>query len=101
MMTASAANTAAVHPPSRPRLMRRMPAWKAAWSIFAETQPGQNAPLGGLAQAMATPPRFVAEMGSHLARGGMEAVKSSLTRKAGAWHKPSAERRLSHSLQHS
>ncbi|SFU73976.1 hypothetical protein [Nitrosospira multiformis] len=32
---------------------------------------------------MGTPSRFVAEMGSHLARGGMEAVKSSLASQGG------------------
>jgi hypothetical protein len=32
---------------------------------------------------MGTPSRFVAEMGSHLARGGMEVVKSSLASQGG------------------
>jgi hypothetical protein len=32
---------------------------------------------------MGTPSRFVAEMGSHLARGGVEAVKSGLASQGG------------------
>jgi hypothetical protein len=48
--------------------------------------------MGGLAQAMGTPSRFVAEMGSHLARGGMEAVKSGLLCKVDVSPKLPAEK---------
>ncbi|SEO24978.1 type IV secretion system protein VirB6/type IV secretion system protein TrbL [Nitrosospira multiformis] len=83
MMMASAANAAGGASAIKAAFDAAHASMEGGMGMFAETQPRQNAPLGGLAQAMGTPSRFVAEMGSHLARGGMEAVKSGLASQGG------------------
>jgi len=83
MMMASAANAAGGASAIKAAFDAAHASMEGGMGMFAETQPRQNAPLGGLAQAMGTPSRFVAEMGSHLARGGMEVVKSSIASQGG------------------
>ncbi|SEA65637.1 type IV secretion system protein VirB6/type IV secretion system protein TrbL [Nitrosospira multiformis] len=83
MMMASAANAAGGASAIKAAFDAAHASMEGGMGMFAETQPRQDTPLGGLAQAMGTPSRFVAEMGSHLARGGMEAVKSGLASQGG------------------
>lgn len=83
MMMASAANAAGGASAIKAAFDAAHASMEGGMGMFAETQPRQDTPLGGLAQAMGTPSRFVAEMGSHLARGGMEAVKSSIASQGG------------------
>jgi P-type conjugative transfer protein TrbL len=83
MMMASAANAAGGASAIKAAFDAAHASMEGGMGMFAEAQPRQNAPSGGLAQAMGTPSRFVAEMGSHLARGGMEVVKSSIASQGG------------------
>ncbi len=83
MMMASAANAAGGASAIKAAFDAAHASMEGGMGMFAETQPRQDTPLGGLAQAMGTPPRFVAEMGSHLARGGMEAVKGGIASQGG------------------
>jgi P-type conjugative transfer protein TrbL len=83
MMMASAANAAGGASAIKAAFDAAHASMEGGMGMSAEAQPRQDTPLGGLAQAMGTPSRFVAEMGSHLARGGMEAVKSGLASQGG------------------
>ncbi len=83
MMMASAANAAGGASAIKAAFDAAHASMEGGTGMFAETQPRNTTPLGGLAQAMGTPPRFVAEMGSHLARGGIDAVKSSVASQGG------------------
>ena len=83
MMMASAANAAGGASAIKAAFDAAHASMEGGMGMFAEAQPRQDTPLGGLAQAMGTPSRFVAEMGSHLARGGMEVVKSSVASQGG------------------
>jgi P-type conjugative transfer protein TrbL len=83
MMMASAANAAGGASAIKAAFDAAHASMEGGTGMFAETQPRQNAPLGGLAQAMGTPSRFVTEMGSHLVRGGIEAAKSGIASQGG------------------
>ncbi len=83
MMMASAANAAGGASAIKAAFDAAHASMEGGMGMFAEEQPRQSSPLGGLTQAMGTPSRFVAEMGSHLARGGIEVVKSSIASQGG------------------
>jgi type IV secretion system protein TrbL len=86
MMMASAANAAGGASAIKAAFDAAHSSMEAGAGMFSNMNTGGgqgSAPLGGLAQAMGTTTRFAAEMGSHLARGGMEAAKSSVASQGG------------------
>lgn len=84
MMMASAANAAGGASAIKAAFDAAHASMESGMGMFAERGGGQgDSPSGGLVQTMGTPARFVAEMGSHLARGGMEAVKGSIASQGG------------------
>lgn len=84
MMMASAANAAGGASAIKAAFDAAHSSMESGVGLFADRGGGQGSPpSGGLPQAMGTTARFAAEMGSHLARGGMEAVKSSVASQSG------------------
>ncbi|MBA4143559.1 MAG: P-type conjugative transfer protein TrbL [Nitrosospira sp.] len=86
MMMASAANAAGGASAIKAAFDAAHGSMESGAGMFSNPNTGGgqgSAPSGGLAQAMGTTTRFAAEMGSHLARGGMEAVKSSVVSQGG------------------
>jgi type IV secretory pathway TrbL component len=84
MMMASAANAAGGASAIKAAFDAAHSSMESGVGLFADRRGGQGStPSGGLPQAMGTTARFAAEMGSHLARGGMEAVKSSVASQSG------------------
>jgi type IV secretory pathway TrbL component len=88
VMMASAANAAGGASAIKAAFDAAHSSMEAGAGMFSNTSPGggqsgSGAPSGGLAPAMGTTARFAAETGSHLARGGMEAAKSSVASQGG------------------